>query len=149
MIGPALSKRHAIFCKLTGTIEYATIMDSLQPEREAAEPSRPSPAPAFHGADGTNYREPALAAARSLGREVTFESIAVPPGGCVVHAQDCWHGSSPNVSAHRHRRALVVHFIRGDAEFIGGHSLEVGGLQYTRALLPSRLDSLALGFEYP
>lgn len=118
-----------MFCKLAGTIEYATITDSPHQARKTTERSSPSPAPAFHGADATNYREPVLAAARSLGREVTFDSIAVPPGGCVVHAQDCWHGSSPNVSAHRDRRALVVHFIRGDAKFINGHSLEVGGLR--------------------
>ncbi|CAM9568432.1 unnamed protein product, partial [Laminaria digitata] len=114
-----------------GTIEYATFTNSLQSTRKTIEPSSSSPAPAFHGADATNYREPALAAARRLGREVTFDSIAVPPGGCVVHAQDCWHGSSPNVSAHRHRRALVVHFIRADAKFTEGHSLEgTGGPTY-------------------
>ena len=103
--------------------------DSLQSAWKGSESSEPSPAPAFHGADATNYREPAHAAARSLGLQLTFDSIPVPPGGCVVHAQDCWHGSSPNVSAHRHRRALVVHFVRGDAKFIEGHSLEVGGFR--------------------
>lgn len=89
------------------------------------ESSSSSSTPSFHGANALNYRAPAEAAAASLGRKVEFEEIAVPPGGCVVHAQDCWHGSAPNVSTNRHRRALVVHFLRGDARFIDGHSLQV------------------------
>lgn len=97
------------------------------------EPLRPaelasaSTSPSFHGANALNYRAPAEAAALTLGREVAFDAVAVQPGGCVVHAQDCWHGSAPNVSMERHRRALVVHFLRGDARFIDGHSLQVSG----------------------
>lgn len=110
-----------------GTIEYATMTTPLPaPEGSAADSSTShSPLPSFHGADASNYRAPAEAAALSLGRRVEFEATAVKPGGCVVHAQDCWHGSAPNVSAQRHRRALVVHFLRGDARFIDGHSLQV------------------------
>lgn len=96
------------------------------PEGSAADPSTSrSSLPSFHGADASNYRAPAEAAALSLGRRVEFEAVTVKPGECVVHAQDCWHGSAPNVSAQRHRRALVVHFLRGDARFIDGHSLQV------------------------
>lgn len=109
-----------------GTIEYATMTEPLPSEQLAPESSSPSSIPSFHGANALNYRAPAVAAAASLGRKVKFEEIAVPPGGCVVHAQDCWHGSGPNLSTKRHRRALVVHFLRGDARFIDGHSLQVG-----------------------
>lgn len=108
-----------------GTIEYASMTKPLQPEELANAPPNPSSAPAFHGANALNYRAPAEAAALSLGRQVEFDAAAVPPGGCVVHAQDCWHGSAPNVSTTRHRRALVIHFLRGDARFIDGHSLQV------------------------
>jgi len=97
--------------------------EPLQATPASASPA--PPAPSFHGANALNYRAPAEAAASSFGRGVEFEVVAVPPGGCVVHSQDCWHGSAPNVSSKRHRRALVVHFLRGDARFIEGHSLQV------------------------
>lgn len=110
-----------------GTIEYATMTTPLPPPEGSAADSSTSRSslPSFHGADASNYRAPAEAAALSLGRRVEFEAVAAKPGECVVHAQDCWHGSAPNVSAQRHRRALVVHFLRGDARFIDGHSLQV------------------------
>ncbi len=112
---------------LAGTIEYATMTEPLQSTPTSASPPA-TPAtdtPSFHGADALNYRAPAKAAASRLGRGVEFEAVAVPPGGCVVHSQDCWHGSAPNVSRKRHRRALVIHFLRGDVRFIDGHSLQV------------------------
>ena len=111
--------------RCAGTIEYASMNKPLRPEASANASTCPSSTPSFHGANALNYRAPAEAAALSLGRQVTFDAVAVPPGGCVVHAQDCWHGSAPNVSSERHRRALVVHFLRGDAKFIDGHSLQV------------------------
>lgn len=112
-------------CCFTGTIEYAKITDHMRPgTRSTISPNKPARA-SFHGADALNYRAPAEEAAQNLGRQVEFDAVAVPPGGCVVHAQDCWHGSGPNISRERHRRALVVHFLRGDARFIEGHSLEV------------------------
>lgn len=54
-----------------------------------------------------------------------FEAVTVQAGACVVHAQDTWHGSGPNESERRHRRALVVHFIQGSSRFLDGHSLQV------------------------
>lgn len=109
-----------------GTIEYAKITDTIRrgAHRTTSSPNKPVSA-SFHGADALNYRHPAEEAARSVGLQVEFDAVAVPPGGCVVHTQDCWHGSGPNSSRERHRRALVVHFLRGDARFIEGHSLEV------------------------
>lgn len=83
--------------------------------------------PSFHGADALNYRAPAEIAARNLGYGVEFDAVTVPAGSCVVHGQDTWHGSGPNISGQRHRRALVVHFIPGNSRFIDGHSLQVEG----------------------
>ncbi|CAM9554285.1 unnamed protein product [Ectocarpus sp. 6 AP-2014] len=132
-----------------GTIEYATMTTPLPPPEGSAADSSTSRSslPSFHGADASNYRAPAEAAALSLGRRVEFEAVAVKPGECVVHAQDCWHGSAPNVSAQRHRRALVVHFLRGDARFIDGHSLQrTGGPSYIYSRYKS-LDSNRLPEE--
>ena len=41
------------------------------------------------------------------------------PAGCVaIHHQDTLHGSGPNVSPFRHRRALVVHLVDGECRFV-------------------------------
>lgn len=49
--------------------------------------------------------------------DVTVETVDVPKGELLVHHQDVWHGSPPNVSLNRLRRALVVHLLRGDVAF--------------------------------
>ncbi|CAM9813026.1 unnamed protein product, partial [Hapterophycus canaliculatus] len=115
-----------------GTIEYATMAKPLRPGALAVAKSEShSFVPSFHGANALNYRAPAEVAASRLGLQVEFHPIDVSPGECVVHAQDCWHGSAPNVSPNRHRRAIVVHFLRGDSRFIDGHSLQgTGGPSY-------------------
>lgn len=97
----------------------------MQPGGKSPDSAPSSTPPSFHGADVLNYRSPAEFAARSLGRLVEFEAVTVPAGGCVIHAQDTWHGSGPNVSDQRQRRALVVHFVQGNARFVEGHSLQV------------------------
>lgn len=63
----------------------------MQKGTPPAESYSPSSIPSFHGAGALNYRAPAEAAAQNVGGQVDFEAIAVPQGGCVVHAQDCWH----------------------------------------------------------
>ena len=126
MHAPLQSNVSSLRTPSAGTIEYASMTEQSAPGESANASPSSSATPSFHGANALNYRAPAEAAALSLGRQVEFEAVAVPPGGCVVHAQDCWHGSAPNVSTERHRRALVVHFLRGDARFIDGHSLQVG-----------------------
>ncbi|KAG7366850.1 mitomycin antibiotics/polyketide fumonisin biosynthesis protein [Nitzschia inconspicua] len=42
------------------------------------------------------------------------ETVAVPAGQMVVHHQNLWHGSGPNISTTRSRRALVAHLIDGE-----------------------------------
>lgn len=55
------------------------------------------------------------AAASDTPRETT--SVRVPAGCAIVHSQSVLHGSGPNTSASRHRRALVLHFIRDGLKF--------------------------------
>jgi len=48
---------------------------------------------------------------------VAIRSPPVPIGGALIHHSDTWHGSGPNRSDMRHRRALAVHLIRRDLRF--------------------------------
>jgi Phytanoyl-CoA dioxygenase (PhyH) len=47
-------------------------------------------------------------------------SVPVSQGCAIVHHQNVWHGSGPNRSNIRHRRALVGHYLRGDVQFRAG-----------------------------
>ena len=49
--------------------------------------------------------------------KLDIQSAPVKMGHAVVHHQDVWHGSGPNTSVTRHRRALVGHYLRGDVKF--------------------------------
>ena len=40
-----------------------------------------------------------------------------PAGHAVFHHQDVWHGSGPNRSTSRHRRALVAHLLNGNVQW--------------------------------
>ena len=44
-------------------------------------------------------------------------SAPCPAGHVIFHHQDVWHGSGPNQSTTRHRRALVAHLLRGDVQW--------------------------------
>ena len=35
----------------------------------------------------------------------------------IVHHQNVWHGSGPNISNTRHRRALVIHLLNGNVKW--------------------------------
>ena len=74
----------------------------------------------FHMCDETTYRE-SLSAAGSLANindpVKTITKIACPEGHVILHHQDTWHGSGPNLSNIRHRRTLVGHYLRGDVSF--------------------------------
>ena len=45
------------------------------------------------------------------------QCVPVKEGYALLHHQDVWHGSKPNQSNHQHRRALVIHYLRGDVKF--------------------------------
>ena len=61
---------------------------------------------------------PLVRAARAAGMDPNavmgqIQTIHVAAGEMVVHHQDTWHGSGPNLSTTKQRRALVVHLING------------------------------------
>ena len=81
----------------------------------------------FHSSDETSYRD-GLALAASVSNQMdTIEPVPVKEGCAILHHQDIWHGSGPNLSNTRHRRALVVHYIRGDVKFIGSTTCDTSG----------------------
>lgn len=77
----------------------------------------------FHSSDASSYRNSMMeAAALCTGidgnkQQLTIKKAPVPMGHAVIHHQDVWHGSGPNLSTIHHRRALVAHYLRGDVEF--------------------------------
>jgi phytanoyl-CoA hydroxylase len=63
----------------------------------------------------TSLRKAAQAAGKNVAEvEESVQTIPVKAGEMVVHDQDVWHGSGPNVSQSRQRRALVAHLIDGE-----------------------------------
>lgn len=60
--------------------------------------------------------------AQRLGKNISeversVRTVAVKAGEMVVHHQDVWHGSGPNTSKSRQRRALVAHLIDGEVQW--------------------------------
>ena len=75
----------------------------------------------FHSADESSYRRGISGAASLAGCDDPLELIETAPvkeGHAIFHHQDAWHGSGPNTSTDRHRRALVGHYIRGNITFV-------------------------------
>jgi phytanoyl-CoA hydroxylase len=101
-----------------GTLEYApgSHLWPLTPLPEA-----------FHGQD--DYRAQMRAAAGAAGVPAPEPvSIEVPAGSCVFHAGEIWHGSGPNTTGDRMRRAVGVHLLPEGARF----SDRPGGYIYRR-----------------
>jgi hypothetical protein len=101
-----------------GTLEYAPGSHRW--------PLTPLPE-AFHGQD--DYRAQMRAAASAAGAaapEPVF--IEVPAGSCVFHAGETWHGSGPNTTGDRMRRAIGIHMVPEEARF----SDRPGGYIYRR-----------------
>eukprot|EP00941_MAST-03F_sp_MAST-3F-sp1_P001859 g1859.t1 len=95
----------------TGVVEYV-------PGSHKWEKSNNLTIGGFHGDVGNDHRAPSKNAAKSANiSNYEVISCVVPKGHCVIHSQDVWHGSGPNKSEKRIRRALVVHLIRGDVQF--------------------------------
>eukprot|EP00521_Asterionellopsis_glacialis_P017326 CAMPEP_0195302290 /NCGR_PEP_ID=MMETSP0707-20130614/30842_1 /TAXON_ID=33640 /ORGANISM="Asterionellopsis glacialis, Strain CCMP134" /LENGTH=292 /DNA_ID=CAMNT_0040365497 /DNA_START=362 /DNA_END=1240 /DNA_ORIENTATION=- len=69
---------------------------------------------AFHSSDSTNYRQGIPPKYR---KNMVLKNTSVFEGHVIFHHQDVWHGSGPNLSQTRHRRALVAHYLRGDIKF--------------------------------
>jgi hypothetical protein len=50
-------------------------------------------------------------------QDCEIQGTELGQGRAIVHHQNVWHGSGPNLSLTKDRRALVGHYIRGDVEF--------------------------------
>ena len=84
----------------------------------------------FHSSDENSYRDGLKIAAKHAGISNYCNMIKSSPtkeGYAILHHQDVWHGSGPNLSTTRHRRALVAHYIRGDANFRDGSNSRDSG----------------------
>ena len=76
----------------------------------------------FHVAEGDDYMTSLRKAAMDAGVDPTtaVASVVTVPaatGQLIIHHQNTWHGSGPNTSPTKHRRALVAHLVRGDVEW--------------------------------
>jgi hypothetical protein len=54
---------------------------------------------------------------KMAGTTPTIVRQPCPAGHAMLHHQDVWHGSGPNLSTTRHRRALVVHYLNGQVQW--------------------------------
>eukprot|EP00735_Rhodelphis_limneticus_P010293 TRINITY_DN3022_c0_g1::TRINITY_DN3022_c0_g1_i1::g.22280::m.22280 TRINITY_DN3022_c0_g1::TRINITY_DN3022_c0_g1_i1::g.22280 ORF type:complete len:334 (+),score=21.04,sp/O69060/HTXA_PSEST/24.27/5e-09,PhyH/PF05721.8/1.9e-23 TRINITY_DN3022_c0_g1_i1:67-1002(+) len=71
---------------------------------------------AFHQSE--DYHKAGYEAAERSGiRNVEVVPTRVRVGGVAIHHQDTWHGSGPNTTTDRPRRALVAHILRADVKF--------------------------------
>jgi len=71
-------------------------------------------------------------------------------GSAVLHHQDVWHGSAANASSTRHRRALGIHLLRQDLEFVdnpgyiyGRYQLAPGSKELSETFFPTTFDPAA------
>eukprot|EP00578_Thalassiosira_sp_NH16_P022206 CAMPEP_0181082206 /NCGR_PEP_ID=MMETSP1071-20121207/3499_1 /TAXON_ID=35127 /ORGANISM="Thalassiosira sp., Strain NH16" /LENGTH=357 /DNA_ID=CAMNT_0023163779 /DNA_START=110 /DNA_END=1179 /DNA_ORIENTATION=- len=119
----------------TGCVEYATGSHQWRPilhKKEAREDQQvtaldtdtnetdDNEISSFHSSDETSYRDGLALAGRlaDIANPInTIEPAPVREGYAILHNQDTWHGSGPNRSSIRHRRALVAHYVRGDVTF--------------------------------
>ena len=80
----------------------------------------------FHVGEGENYMASLRQAAQKAGVDpsqavASVKTIPVRTGELVVHHQNVWHGSGPNISPHRPRRALVAHLLNGQVQWSVGN----------------------------
>lgn len=89
-----------------GTIEYV---------RGSHRWAHGNPQGEFHAPD--DYRLPMREAARRQGVDADIVHVEVPAGGGSFHHGWTWHGSARNDGA-QPRRALVLHAMRSDVEYV-------------------------------
>lgn len=105
----------------TGCIEYVPGSHKfVQPMRDSIEQETSSNLSFFSGEEtkeDSSHRD-------SLSSEIYSQQDIVratcPAGHAIFHHQDVWHGSGPNRSTSRHRRALVAHLLDGNVKWIQG-----------------------------
>ncbi|CAB9516666.1 Phytanoyl-CoA dioxygenase (PhyH) [Seminavis robusta] len=76
----------------------------------------------FHVGEGKDHIDSLRQAAAELGRDplqavASVRTVPVSTGEMVVHLQNTWHGSGPNTSKDRQRRALVAHLLDGQVKW--------------------------------
>ena len=102
-----------------GCVQYVKGSHRWRPQAGCTAAYEDAISQAFHcSSDG--YDKAVYAAAARCGvckDDVEIVGTEVPAGGAILHHQDIWHGSGPNKSTDRLRRALVGHYIRADALF--------------------------------
>ena len=113
----------------TGVVEYARGSHLWATREESVLESN------FHGGDGADFR--ASARAVSPDGELDIVACTVPRGHAVLHHQDVWHGSAPNTSAVRARRAMGIHLVRGDVTFREGEPFASAATQHAAATRPA------------
>jgi ectoine hydroxylase-related dioxygenase (phytanoyl-CoA dioxygenase family) len=88
-----------------------------------------------------DYRKPMVKAAGLEGVEADIAYVEVPAGGGSFHHGWTWHGSGANHSD-RPRRALVLHAMRSDAEYVPENFGQGTGPIYSRykRLADNQLD---------
>jgi phytanoyl-CoA hydroxylase len=96
----------------TGVVQYAKGSHVWSAEGGALHNVAES---SFHGSE--DLQASVKDAAAKCGETLDISSVAVPIGSAIVHHQNVWHGSAPNVSRMRPRRALALHLLRKDVMF--------------------------------
>ncbi len=89
----------------------------------------PKPRGEFHGP--AEYRKYMDAAATAEGVEPEIIPVVVSKGGGSIHHGAVWHGSATNHDE-RPRRALVLHAMSTEAEYVPGHLGDFNGNVYSR-----------------
>ena len=113
----------------TGVVEYARGSHLWATREESVLES------SFHGGEGADFRASARAA--SPNGELDIVALTVPRGHAVLHHQDVWHGSAPNTSAVRARRAMGIHLVRGDVSFREGEPFASAATQRAATAPPA------------
>jgi hypothetical protein len=123
--------------KESGCLEYAVGSHLWRPilhcrSESLKEQTHPAIS-SFHGSDEMSYRsglnyayDANLSNMKGMNAStegIDIQSAPVQAGYAAIHHQDVWHGSGPNTSDVRHRRALVAHYLRGDLKFVDDLSL--------------------------
>ena len=89
----------------------------------------PEPEGEFHGP--AEYRKYMDAAAAAEGVEPEIVPVVVKEGGGSIHHGRTWHGSATN-HGDTPRRALVLHAMSSEAEYVPGHLGDFNGSVYSR-----------------
>ena len=89
----------------------------------------PKPEGEFHGP--SEYRKYMDAAAAAEGVEPEILPVVVKQGGGSIHHGRTWHGSAAN-HGDTPRRALVLHAMSSEAEYVPGHLGDFNGNVYSR-----------------